>query len=126
MSQEIKILVVDDEPVIRSLFTDLLSEEGYSIETVCNGEEAVNLLKQKTFDLVFMDVHMPVMNGLEALIQMRQFWPQMTIIMMDSFPDQLAIEAQKRGAITCIHKPFNIKEILDLIKKEIKQSGGLK
>jgi len=124
MPFEERILIVDDEPVIRSLFKDLLNDEGYEVDTVNNGQEAIETISQKRFNMVFMDVHMPVMNGLEALIKMRQMQPDLTVVMMDSFPDQLALEAEKRGAITCIHKPFNIKEITDLIK--VNHKGGLK
>jgi CheY-like chemotaxis protein len=117
VSIEIKVLVVDDEPVIRSLFKDLLTDEGYRVNIVSNGQEAVDVVRQEDFNLVFMDVHMPVMNGLEALIEMKQMRPYLTIVMMDSFPDQLALESEKRGAITCIHKPFNIREVTDLIRQ---------
>jgi len=120
MSGEIKVLVVDDEPVIRSLFKDFLTDEGYHVETVSNGQEAVEIVKQKKFSIAFMDVHMPIMNGLEALIQMKQIQPELTVVMMDSFPDELALEAEKRGAVTCIHKPFNIKEVTGMIKQKAK------
>jgi len=120
MSSQMHVLVVDDEPVIRSLFTDFLKDEGYVVETVGNGKEALDRLSQKTFGIIFMDVHMPVMNGLEALIEMRRLYPSLAVVMMDSFPDKLAEEAQKKGAITCIHKPFNITEITGLIKANSK------
>lgn len=121
-----KILVVDDEPVIRSLFQDILKDHGHTVEAVCNGQEAVDIIREKKFDMAFMDVHMPVLNGLEALIKMKQVQPDLSIVMMDSFPDQLAQEAEKRGAITCMHKPFHINEVTDLITKEAEKQGGLK
>ena len=118
MAENIRILVVDDEPVIRSLFKDLLIDEGYQVEVASDGQEALDSLKKNLVSLVFMDVHMPVLNGLEALIEMRKLYPDMSVVMMDSYPDQLVIETEKRGAVSCIHKPFNIKEVVDLIKKE--------
>lgn len=123
---DFKILVVDDELVIRSLFKDLLVDEGYGVETVCNGQEGIDAVRGKNFNVVFMDVHMPVKNGLEALIEMKKIRPGIAIVMMDSFPDQLAQEAQDRGAITCIHKPFHIKEVLDIISNLNNQNGGVK
>jgi CheY-like chemotaxis protein len=123
MAENIKILVVDDEPVIRSLFKDLLLDEGYQVEVASDGQEAIDALKRAKVDLVFMDVHMPVLNGLEALIEMKKLYPDITVVMMDSYPDQLVIETEKRGAVACIHKPFNIKEVVELIKKEANKRG---
>ncbi|MDP8260238.1 MAG: response regulator [Candidatus Gygaella obscura] len=119
MGGKIEILIVDDEPVIRSLFQDLLTDEGYGVDSANNGQEAVDKVKEKKFDISFMDVHMPVMNGLEALIEMKKIQPDLMIVMTDSYPDKLVLESEKKGALTCIHKPFNIKEILDLIKNAI-------
>jgi len=123
MAENIKILVVDDEPVIRSLFKDLLIDEGYQVEVASDGQEALAALKKDLASLVFMDVHMPVLNGLEALIEMRKLYPNISVVMMDSYPDQLVVETEKRGAISCIHKPFNIKEVVELIKKEANKRG---
>jgi CheY-like chemotaxis protein len=123
MAENIKILVVDDEPVIRSLFKDLLIDEGYQVEVASDGQEALAALKKDLASLVFMDVHMPVLNGLEALIEMRKLYPDISVVMMDSYPDQLVVETEKRGAISCIHKPFNIKEVVELIKKEANKRG---
>jgi len=119
MHADIHILVVDDEEVMRRLFTDILQDQGYNVTVVCNGEEAQGKIKDKFFDVAFIDVHMPVMNGIQTLHVIRKISPDTAIVMMDSFPDFLSEEAEKEGAVTCIHKPFNIKEVTEVIEKTI-------
>ncbi|MFC1699229.1 response regulator [Candidatus Omnitrophota bacterium] len=125
MKKKIKILVVDDEPVIRSLFTDLLEDQGYQAVTVQNGLEAVEAVQSEDFALAFMDVHMPLMNGVEALRKIRKIRPQMRIAMMDSFPNCLIEEAKKEGVLTCIHKPFEIKLVFEIIEQVEKGEDSL-
>jgi CheY-like chemotaxis protein len=112
-----KILVVDDDPIIRKLFFEVLTHDGHLVTLAENGAEALREVQKQPFHFVFMDVHMPVMNGLEALINIHDLFPGMPVAMMDSYPDQLANQAKKEGALTCIHKPFDLKEIREIIKK---------
>ena len=116
MQREINILVVDDEEVMRSLFTDIIQDEGYKVATVCNGKEAQCKVEKDFFDIAFIDVHMPVMDGVQTLRMLKKISPKTTIVMMDSFPDVLLDEAKNEGAVNCIHKPFNIKEVKEVIR----------
>lgn len=116
-----KILVVDDEQVMRSLFTDLLTEQGYAVVTVKNGQEAVEKVKKLDFALAFIDVHMPIMNGVEALKIIKRVKPKTKVVMMDSFPDALVEDARREGAFTCIHKPFEIKEVINIIDEIVER-----
>lgn len=111
------ILIVDDEEIIRSLFTDLLSEEGYEVTCAANGKEAIERAKEKPFQIAFIDVHMPIMNGAETVKAFRELGLSSKIVMMDSFPDIFLEQALKEGAITCVHKPFNIQEIIGLVRE---------
>lgn len=115
MNQKIKVLVSDDEEVIQRLFVDMLSEQGYHVICAQDGKEALQKVKENFFRIAFIDVHMPVMNGVEALKAIKEISPQTQIVMMDSFPDILVEQLQREGAITCIHKPFNIQEVFELI-----------
>jgi CheY-like chemotaxis protein len=112
-----RILVVDDDPIIRKLLSEVLTDDGHRVTLARDGVEAVKSVENQPFELVFMDVHMPRMNGLEALIAIRSLCPNLTVAMMDSYPDQLAQQAQGRGALTCMHKPFDLKEIRQIIEK---------
>jgi two-component system response regulator (stage 0 sporulation protein F) len=115
------ILVSDDDPIIRKLLLEVLTNDGHQVTVTENGLEALKEAQRKPFQLVFLDVHMPIMNGLEALISIRNQCPNITIAMMDSYPDQLVRQAKSEGAITCIHKPFDLREIRAIIQ-EVKDS----
>jgi DNA-binding NtrC family response regulator len=119
MREDIKVLVVDDEEIMRSLFTDILQDRGYTVVTVCNGREAQEKVRDTFFHVAFVDVHMPVMNGVETLCAIKEINPKTAIVMMDSFPDVLLDEAEREGAISCIHKPFDIKEIIEVIEEAV-------
>jgi len=118
-NKEINVLVVDDEEVMRSLFTDLLSERGLKVSVAKNGLEAIQLVKKSFFHIVILDMHMPVMNGVETLRSIKAMSPKTSIVMTDSFPDKFAEDALKDGAITCIHKPFDIQEVIEIVDKAI-------
>jgi CheY-like chemotaxis protein len=112
-----KILVVDDDPIIRKLLLEVLTSDGHQVTIAENGREALKEAQRQTFKLVFMDVHMPIMNGLETLISIRDICPEIVVAMMDSYPDQLVRQAESKGALTCIHKPFDLNEIRRVIEK---------
>lgn len=112
-----KILVVDDDPIIRKLLLEVLTNDGHQVTVAKNGLEGLNLARRQPFQLVFMDVHMPKMNGLEALISIRNLYPEMAVAMMDSYPDQLVRQAESKGALTCMHKPFDLNEIREVIEE---------
>ena len=115
MKKDIKVLVVDDEEIMRSLFTDILQDEGYSVTTLTNGMEAQERVKVEFFDIAFIDVHMPVMDGIKTLHVLKELSPKTAIAMTDSMPGDIIEESQKKGALTCIRKPFDIKEVRSVI-----------
>jgi CheY-like chemotaxis protein len=112
-----KILVADDDPVIRKLLCQVLSEDGHKVSLATNGAQVIEKVQNEDFELLLLDVHMPVMNGLETLRIMRSTFPQLPVVMMDSYPDQLVKQAENEGALTCIHKPFDLKELREVIEK---------
>lgn len=111
-----KILVADDDPIIRKLLFEVLTSDGHQVIATENGVEALKEAQKHPFELMFLDVHMPIMNGLETLISIRNQFPGMAVAMMDSYPDQLVRQAQREGALTCIHKPFDLNEIREIIE----------
>ena len=128
--EDIKILVVDDEEIMRALFTDILTDQGYHVTTVCNGKEAEELVKNASFDIAFVDVHMPVMDGFSTLRMLMKKCPKTYIVMADSMPTYLVEELKKEGAVTCIHKPFHIQEVKSIVsqilEKKLKEENGAK
>ena len=115
MKKDIKVLVVDDEEIMRNLFIDILQDEGYSVTTANNGLQAQEIAKTTFFDIAFVDVHMPVMDGLQTLHSLKELSPKTVIVMTDSMPGYMVEEAEKEGAVTCINKPFDIREIRSVI-----------
>ncbi|MCM8826761.1 MAG: response regulator [Candidatus Omnitrophica bacterium] len=119
VNENINILIVDDEETIRNMFVDILQDRNYRVDTAINGKETIEKIIEKEFDIAFLDVHMPIMNGLETLKIIKKIAPRIKVIMMDSFPDSLTQEAEKEGAFASIHKPFEIKTMLEIIDKAL-------
>jgi two-component system response regulator AtoC len=120
VTESLRILVVDDEESIRHMLSLVLKKEGYTVRTVDNGEEGLKELLAGEWDIVFCDVRMPKMGGLELLDELGERDLSTTVIVMSAFGNrELAIEAIKRGAYDYIDKPFKKDEvILTILKAE--------
>lgn len=107
------ILVVDDEIVIRALLVDILTEEGYAVETAGSGQDALELLKkQNDFVILFTDIMMPEMDGIELIREARKVTPAVIPIVMTGFATlETARAAVKEGAYDYVLKPFSLSEI---------------
>ncbi len=109
----IKVLIADDDAAIRSLVTAVLEDDGYSVRTAADGEEALRIFGEFAPDLVFTDQRMPGLSGLEVLAQVRAQQPLTNVVIMTSYASlENAIAALKQGAYDYLLKPF---EDLDLI-----------
>lgn len=107
-----RILVVDDEEVIRDLLVSFLMKEGYSIQTASSGVEALEELSKNSFDLVVTDINMPGMSGLDLLKNIRQQYPDTVVLIMTGFASiETTMAAIKQGAYDYIMKPFKINEM---------------
>ena len=113
MAGENRILVVDDEIVIRELLFDILSEEGFHVEMAPNGKAALEILRNDTnFVVLFTDIMMPEMDGIELIRQTRQLAPSLVPIVMTGYATlETARAAVKEGAYDYVLKPFNLSEI---------------
>jgi response regulator RpfG family c-di-GMP phosphodiesterase len=113
MAEQSKILVVDDEAVIRELMGDILQEEGYPVESVSNGIAALDLLKKfDDFVLLFTDIMMPEMDGIQLIREARKLKPTLIPIVMTGFATlETARAAVKEGAYDYVLKPFSLSEI---------------
>ena|SRR5579884_879304 len=110
-----KILVVDDELTIRELLVDLLTDEGYEVVAVNNGDRALEALPREAPDLVIMDVMMPGLDGREVVRRMRRTREQaeIPVIIMSA---AIAVEPPDRNAYF-LAKPFDIAELLSSISR---------
>ena len=110
------ILVVDDEENIRISMKGLLSEEGYNVLTAANGEEAINLIEDDIIDLVFLDVVMPGMSGLQVLEHIHKVKPGLYVVIITAHGNtEMVVQAMKLGAYDFIDKPFSKPEELERI-----------
>ncbi|MGD8191285.1 sigma 54-interacting transcriptional regulator [Brevibacillus ginsengisoli] len=114
------LLVVDDEENVRRLLAAVLKREGYEVVTAENGQEAVEITKQISPDLVLMDIRMPKMDGITAFKAMREWKRDITVILMTAFASvETAVEAMKTGAYDYIIKPFDNDEVKLLINRAL-------
>ena len=112
-----KILVIDDEEIIRKLLLDVLKDDGHEVLSVSSGKETYEEFEKISFDLIFTDVYLQEINGVEILRKLKNLKKNLFVVLMESFPDLLAEEAKENGALTCISKPFNLMEIRKVIQK---------
>jgi CheY-like chemotaxis protein len=109
------ILIVDDEKNIRLTMSESLAPLGIPIQTAADGREALGKLREGTFSLVFLDLRMPGMDGMETLRQIKNDWPKIRVIIITAHGTiESAVEAMKLGAVDFIQKPFSPKEIREL------------
>jgi len=109
------ILVVDDEKNIRLTMSQSLEPLGAPVQTAVNGEEALQRLEETPIGLVFLDLKMPGMDGMEVLRRIKDRWPKVRVIIITAHGTiGSAVEAMKLGAVDFIQKPFSPAEIRDL------------
>ena len=109
---QVHILVVDDERNIRNNLGMVLEAEGYKVDTASNGDDALLRVKEGLYDIVFADIQMPKMDGLELLRYLRGLRPKMPVVMLTAYGTaRRAVEAMKLGAVDFLEKPFDPKSI---------------
>ncbi len=119
---EIAVLVVDDEMNLTLAMRRLLSAEGYRTETANSGEEALHKAKESHYDIIFLDVNMPGMNGLETFVKLGQAAPSSAVVMITGYGKTLKAvieEARTLGVRAVIDKPFKINQITEAIREII-------
>ena len=116
-----KILVIDDEPGIRSFFKDFLGQKGYEIFTAGNWDNAEKVIYANALDLILLDVQLPGKNGIEILKEVKSKFPMLEIIVFSARAKiELAVEAIKQGAFDFIEKTDAIEKILTIIENALK------
>ena len=115
------ILVVEDEAIMRESLRDWLTESGYQVETIEQGEEALKTIAERDFGILILDLRLPGKDGLEVLREARAQNPKLKGIIITAYPSvQTAVEAMKIGAIDYLPKPFS----LDALEKLVQETLG--
>ncbi|MGB6067214.1 MAG: sigma-54 dependent transcriptional regulator [Desulfomonilaceae bacterium] len=122
-----KILAIDDEKNIRHLIKNELTLEGLDVTTAKSGEEGLKFFKEKSFDVVLLDIRLPKMNGIEVLRNLKQKSPRTEVIMITGYGDiQTAVQSMKLGARDYITKPFKLSELLAIVNEIVAENGKYK
>ncbi|MEG6586210.1 response regulator [Dendrosporobacter sp. 1207_IL3150] len=114
------VLIVDDQPGIRRLLMEVLTEEGYSIITASNGYEGLQKAKETEPALILMDMKMPGMDGIETLRELKRIGQAGNVIMMTAYGElELVNQARELGAYAYITKPFDIIALCGMVSNHI-------
>ena len=117
-----RILVVDDEPGVRSALTAILVDEGFEVSAVESGEEGLEALQREEFDAVFLDVWLPGIDGLETLHQLRERNVDTEIVMISGHGTiETAVRATKLGAFDFVEKPLSLEKTLVVLRNALRQ-----
>lgn len=125
------ILIADDDENLCANMQEVLKEKGYRVEVAHDGNAAVEHVKQNNFDIMLLDLKMPVLNGLETYLAVRDFRPDVVAIMITGYRremNKLAQQALQESAYICLEKPIDMDELVSLLEqiKEQKDKGTLK
>jgi two-component system response regulator (stage 0 sporulation protein F) len=127
MDKEIKILLVDDEPDFTQTMTSWLRSKGYSVEVASNGMEAVDMIKKETPDIVFLDINMPVMDGLQTLRKIREFNEELPVIIISAYVDDPKTQmARNYGVSGVFNKGSDFSNGLTLLEATLRTHRKLK
>lgn len=117
---QIRVLIVDDDPVMREMLADVFEAPRYLADTAASGEEAFEKLQHGAFDLLLTDMRMPGYDGFDVLAAAHRIAPDTEVIVMTGYASvDMAVECMKRGATDFITKPFNIDHILMIAQRVV-------
>jgi len=114
------ILVVDDKDSMRNMLFETLSEEGYRVDAASDGQKAIDLVRNKSYDLVLTDLRMPDIDGLQVLSQVKEVDSETSVIVMTAYGTiEDAVSAMKSGAYDFITKPFDTEHLCVLVGRAL-------
>ena len=121
--QRSKILIVDDDETHRKMLKTLLEKWGYVLAEANDGQIAIDMVNQRPYDLVLMDIKMIKVSGLVALVEIKKINPAIPVIIMTAFSSvDTAIEALKKGAYDYLTKPFDFDKLKITIQRSLEHT----
>src|SRR5213593_877618 len=108
-----RVLVIDDEPIIRDVLHDILSREGYAIQSVPDAESGLRALAEADYDLIILDLMLPGLGGFEALKEIKRRDPDGVVVMITAYGSvESAVQGMRMGAHDYLIKPFKNEDVL--------------
>ncbi|MFH1593309.1 MAG: response regulator [Candidatus Omnitrophota bacterium] len=127
MDRKIKVTIVDDEADFRSMMSFWLKSKGYDVSEAPDGETAIRLIKEDTPDILFLDLRMPVMNGMETLRHIRQFNKELPVIVISAYVNDPGTEDILNYGISGVfYKGKNFEDVLTLLESALRTHKNLK
>ncbi|MBI9046867.1 MAG: response regulator [Anaerolineaceae bacterium] len=125
MSKKTHILIVDDNLGLSRSTTLILEHKGYVVTTANNGLEAIEKVTERSFDIIFLDIKMPLMNGVETHRKIKQIRPEAVVMMMTAYSvEDLIQQALMEGAYGVLYKPLDIEKVIAVINKAHEDKKG--
>jgi len=116
--EKANILIVDDDDGLLKTLSFILKRKGYTVTTAKDGPEAIARVEEKPFDMIFMDIKMPLMDGVETYKRLKKIRPEAMVMMMTAYAvENLVQEALQEGAYGIIYKPLDIEKVIALIER---------
>jgi DNA-binding NtrC family response regulator len=115
-----RVLVIDDEDIVRTSCSRALAPEGYEVKLARNGVEGLKVISEEQCDVVLTDLKMPDMDGIEVLKKIKEGWPEIEVIIITGYQTvDTAVKSIKLGAFDYIEKPFTPDALLAAVAKAI-------
>ena len=123
------VLIVDDDPATCITLRNILTKKSYQVGIAYTGEEAIAMAQEAVLDIIFIDMKLPTINGLETYLAIRGINPQVVAIMITGYRQEMAElveEALRNHAYTCLYKPIDMEELLGLVDEIRKRKRDVK
>jgi DNA-binding NtrC family response regulator len=118
-----KVLVIDDEAIVRTSCIRALEPEGYEVKVVSSGKEGIESLEKEPYALVLLDLKMPDMDGIEVLNKIKESWPETKVIIITGYSTvETAVQALRLGAFNFVEKPFTPDTLVNAVKEVFENS----
>ena len=117
-----KVLVIDDEAIVRTSSKRTLVPEGYEVKLADSGRAGIELLESESFDVILLDLKMPDMSGIDVLKVVMERWPGIKVIIVTGYSTvETAVEALRLGAFNHIEKPFTPDSLLAAVEEALEK-----
>jgi two-component system response regulator (stage 0 sporulation protein F) len=115
------VLVVDDDPEIREILSEVISRKGFKVFTAESGELALEEMKKQHFDLIFLDLVLPGMSGVDALTAIKEKDKKAVVVIVTGYGDDpIALDAMSLGPLFLIRKPFRTSDIVEVLNAMVR------